>query len=178
MVERYRLTTYPADEVYNRAPHLLNKQGLTPEGHLLRWKWTKCIEAGVIEWFRERWPQQYLPPTNHGQFDRPAPDDFRIRTPDKIWHVDVAGPWQSHPSNPTGKDRWGVTSSRKEVTDLHLCARPVDWTGGEIVGWQPGVVFRTASQRPWPLETFIGWLDAAVADWTHWPWPEGYEPLT
>lgn len=67
------------------------------------------VEKHVCAYFREMWPNSFVPASNAGIFDRPAPDDFSIKIGKYRYKVDVASTdkkyppkWRIHPAKMKG----------------------------------------------------------------------------
>lgn len=55
------------------------------------------VEGHVKDYFRRLWPSSYLEASNHGVYDKPAPDDFSLIVGGKRYTVDVATSTQKYP---------------------------------------------------------------------------------
>jgi len=77
------VTAYGAGYEYaQREPHLYDRYSdRQTRKRYLRRRDAFLFESHVRAYYRDRWPQFYLPPSNEGEYDKPARDDFSIRLP-------------------------------------------------------------------------------------------------
>ncbi len=80
------------------------------------------VEHHVAQWFQRTWPEFYLPPDNHGVWDKPCSHDFKLKVGGAIILVDVAG------QNANGS----FGKPQKRATSLHLLCS----VSGDDVIWE------------------------------------------
>ncbi len=146
-----------AFEALVRDPYLKIKTG-APRDRIARVRaWGYVLEKHVSGWFRQNWPQFYLPPENAGRWRAGSDHDFRLRVEDRTLKVDVSGPRQG--------GGFGNPGNGKRRTDLHLICQMM----GEDVLWQAVVAGRDYGRTIspdfggiWP-ERLVVWLNCKQA---------------
>lgn len=94
----------------------------------------KTIESIVCNWFKDRWPDFYVPASNAGQYGDSSSDDFALRVPGSpvpTLFVDVFGPSKK---DLRSKSDTYTKANLKGTADLHLFCRP--WHDDFHVAWQ------------------------------------------
>lgn len=79
------------------------------------------VEAHMKEWFRQLYPEFYREPSNHRQWNKPAPEDFFLNIGGCWCPVDIASP---------GKN--GMYGSQKRPTRIHMICT----IAGDNVSWE------------------------------------------
>lgn len=103
---------YATEEFACRLPYLITKFADTETRYKsgVKGYW---IENHVSSWFKQTWPDLWMPADNKSQYKIPCNHDFKLRLPHKIICLDVMGP--------NREASFGL-SPGKQPTDYHLCA--------------------------------------------------------
>jgi hypothetical protein len=111
------------------------------------------IEKNVSDYFRNRWPNLWLPPSNEKLYERPAPDDFRIKISDScIYLFDVCT------ANKDG--RIGNVHMKNEA-HIHVVANDEN-DGINIIGFTTGKLFKEKQwviEELYPIHQLVFWLN-------------------
>lgn len=112
------------------------------------------IENNVSDYFRNRWPDLWLPPSNKNIYKQHAPDDFRmrIRDDDHIYLFDVCTP---------NKDNLIGKVYMKKEAHIHVVANDED-DEINIVGFTTGKLFKEKQwviEELYPIHQLIFWLN-------------------
>ena len=147
-------------EASNRQPFMLNKRDDGDAAHFDRIFYGLQIEHTVRSYCRDRFPHDYLPPTNEGKWETICGHDFQLDLGWRTATVDVAGTNRGPDGTFNG---WGAVA-RKPSSDFHICVS-APWPNPArvtIEGWLPGLEFKrkwhTADELcSWHL--FEHWMD-------------------
>ena len=110
-------------------------------------------ERIVVNWFENTWPQFYLPPENEGQWERWCSHDFKIKSKNRVFEVDVAG---------SRHDGLYYRPRGKHAVDIHIFwNESTEHDGIEVQGFRPGKEFsgEFAIFETRPISHLIFWLN-------------------
>jgi hypothetical protein len=142
-----------AHEALRRDPYLKIKSSVPRE----KIAWARArgfvLEKHVAGWFKENWPDFYLPPENEREWRRGSNHDFKLRVDGRVFKVDVSGPRQD--------GQFGNPGQGKRRADFHLICeivgRDVLWKS-VFAGGDYGRVIFPDFTGIWP-ERMAVWLN-------------------
>ena len=76
------------------------------------------VEKHVANWFKQNWPEFYLPPDNEYFWETPCDHDFKLRIDQSVFKVDV--------SNKSLSGKYGNPGQGKRKVDFHLICEVID----------------------------------------------------
>jgi hypothetical protein len=139
------------DEAIDKAPNVIN----------FRIK-RSIIENNVSDYFKNRWPNLWIPPSNEKIYELPAPDDFRmrIRGDDHIYLFDVC--------TPDKHNLIGKVNMKKEA-HIHVVANDEN-DGINIIGFTTGKLFKEKQwviEELYPIHQLIFWLNCVSKNYPY-----------